>query len=173
MIGETNNWDKKFILKVQVLDCATCDNPLTDIAKITVEINDTPEPPDAIDNLRTIRENTASGTMVGIPLYTYDPEHADLNYEVLNMDYSGSPLVVATDGQMYAGYQQANKTNKFLNFELKGRHIHAVKVHDEPFYSIPGRLRVHLENVNESPQIELLKIPYAVQEDSLYRGWCH
>ena len=60
MIGETYNWDKKFILKVQVLDCATCDNPLTDIAKITVEINDTPEPPDAIDNLRTIRENTAS-----------------------------------------------------------------------------------------------------------------
>ena len=41
-----------------------------------------------------------------------------------------------------------------------------MKVHDEPFYSIPGRLRVHLENVNESPQIELLKIPYAVQEDS-------
>ena len=111
-------------------------------------------------------ENTPRGVPVDDPLYTYDPENAILNYEVLNIEYDGSPFVVSNSGQIRTRNDLGSGvTNKFLNFEFKNKHVHIVRVHDHPSYIVDGRLSINLKNVEEIPKIRLLQNPYFVQEN--------
>ena len=118
----------------------------TDEITITINVTDVNEAPTfpATTAMRSIAENTGSGTNIGTPVEATDDDNDTLTYTLGGTDAS-SFNIVSTSGQL--------QTNSALNYEDKSSYSVIVTVSDgqSPVLTDTITVTINVTNVDEAP----------------------
>ena len=147
--------DSVFTFHVVVTD----QDGLSDTAVITVNLNDTPEPPKFDDKTPTfaVDENVPAGTHVGDVVATDVDEDDVLTYSI--KDPTGTFVIDEATGEITV------KADSTIDYETKNEYTVTVVVTDKFGYTDTATVTIKVNDVNETPDVPDQTI--TVKEDAV------